>query len=1093
MVSMPPELGETSHELSELSSLVKKIETAQLESRPLSSDEATALDVAFSKTNLRELCQAKLADSAKSELCSLAHRIWAAVGQGPPYDPLQDAKCRNLACNIFSASFRGCIPPSDALLLSAHWAFSGQAWMRADASSPLALPCFAEAAKAWRSQPSVKLAQVAAQALLWAGEAHFRQVSYIEAFSQLSQARDIICSYQDWDGMLDNFLRVCFEQANAHRAAGNLSEAIELLNLAIAAGPNAAPAAKCRLLRALALCHVSGVEGMAHAKQAFALSPTSKDRVLSLQVLLELLLGKESALETSKIQEAQVAALSLAKEPEASLSICLELCELLTERQLLEAVDSVLHALKLRNDISGQPDQCKVLLLYSLRNAAGAIIAAKSPGPGRERLNKVVADFEAVGETRTDSAKEICCDGGRLLWSLAGKLWNDGKKGDAARWIKKSAELLSAGQSLEAASCWLAAGKSFQLAGHMDSALACVRKAAADAILHLLELSCEQLKAGGESSEAWSCVEKLGKNPNLWRSQAARAAKATLEQPSEDLRLAGLELFVMCTAKDSQSDLSGLTMAAQLLKRMAELQRPVEDLRRLLCHAASVSAACGATLRQAFTDERPTLHALRQLLATAWSKGQEFGESLQWTSAALMFEAGHQILEILETVDPTAEGVDSARVRDFMDVRIWFLVMDASARVQQAKDPNDPESLRYALTCLQNAHRLRRQSQELQAKGIQGQVPCSSSTWCQRRFLIMVLLEFEVRCLLGGGSNAPLTQEGFARAAAWRDTEHVMTFITRVLVDLKGSVTDENELRSFAARSFRDGKPLLTISELRTGLKAARWIRFEMPWQAPESEIDAKMLLREGFPSTQLQCGDLVLVDERTRATVKFVDDPYVVVEYDELNEWASQRQAKVASASPREPRGNESLLPDSPKAAEVVHSTAGGKDNLAEDRIPKSRVSLRPKLPAVPQKYVPRQLAGEIYSMCIVIDDLKTLLCPIFSFWGDVLCWRRWDIALLMFFLLMLTSVASTMAFLLECCIDSSGAQIAKATVRSIMLAIKILLALAVFGIFLRRARWFVPMRSLFRTCWRYLFHRRLAPKIWPFFRGTGETPASP
>eukprot|EP00435_Cladocopium_sp_Y103_P033358 s1754_g8.t1 len=75
--------------------------------------------------------------------------------------------------------------------------------------------------------------------------------------------------------------------------------------------------------------------------------------------------------------------------------------------------------------------------------------------------------------------------------------------------------------------------------------------------------------------------------------------------------------------------------------------------------------------------------------------------------------------------------------------------MDASARVQQAKDPSDPESLRYALTCLQNAHRLRRQSQELQSKGIQGEVPCSSSTWCQRRFLIMVLLEFEVRCLLG--------------------------------------------------------------------------------------------------------------------------------------------------------------------------------------------------------------------------------------------------------------------------------------------------------------------------------------------------------
>ena len=32
------------------------------------------------------------------------------------------------------------------------------------------------------------------------------------------------------------------------------------------------------------------------------------------------------------------------------------------------------------------------------------------------------------------------------------------------------------------------------------------------------------------------------------------------------------------------------------------------------------------------------------------------------------------------------------------------------------------------------------------------------------------------------------------------------------------------------------------------------------------------------------------------------------------------------------------------------------------------------------------------------------------------------------------------------------------------------------------------VPVRSWCRTCWRYLFHRRLAPKIWPFFRGKGD-----
>jgi len=282
-------------------------------------------------------------------------------------------------------------------------------------------------------------------------------------------------------------------------------------------------------------------------------------------------------------------------------------------------------------------------------------------------------------------------------------------------------------------------------------------------------------------------------------------------------------------------------------------------------------------------------------------------------------------------------------------------------------------------------------------------------------------------------------------------------------------------------------------------LKAAHWVSFDKPSQAAAldlEETDARVLLREGFPSTQLQEGDLVLVDQRTRATVKLVDDPYVVVEYDELDELqVASRLSQAQAFPPSSPqalqtrRDYEGLQPDSPKA-EVVHSTAlVGKDNLAhiaQERIAKSRVSLRPKVPTVPQKYVPRQLAGEIYSLCIVIDDLKTLLCPVLCFWGDVLCWRRWCISLLFFFVLLLISVASTTAFLLECCIhSSSGAAVAKAAVRYIMMAIKISVAVVVLGIFLRRAKWFVPMRSWFRTCWRYLFHRRLAPKIWPFFKG--------
>ena len=85
----------------------------------------------------------------------------------------------------------------------------------------------------------------------------------------------------------------------------------------------------------------------------------------------------------------------------------------------------------------------------------------------------------------------------------------------------------------------------------------------------------------------------------------------------------------------------------------------------------------------------------------------------------MRFECGHQVLGVLETMDPTAEGVDSVRqwasdigfqnhyppawtcvdhsvivvlvafghrAREFLDVRIWLLVLEASARLQQALD-----------------------------------------------------------------------------------------------------------------------------------------------------------------------------------------------------------------------------------------------------------------------------------------------------------------------------------------------------------------------------------------------------------------------
>ena len=51
-----------------------------------------------------------------------------------------------------------------------------------------------------------------------------------------------------------------------------------------------------------------------------------------------------------------------------------------------------------------------------------------------------------------------------------------------------------------------------------------------------------------------------------------------------------------------------------------------------------------------------------------------------------------------------------------------------------------------------------------------------------------------------------------------------------LMMAVQGFVTDECELRSFASRSFRDGKPVLTISELRQGVTCLVNIQQQKGW-----------------------------------------------------------------------------------------------------------------------------------------------------------------------------------------------------------------------------------------------------------------------
>ena len=177
--------------LSELKALVQKVETAQLESRPLCKEEALALEALPSAWEASE--------PQSQELRSCAERIWAALGHGTGLEALQAAKCRRLACELYGKSPRQ--SHGDASHLACHWVLAGRAWTAAE--QPLqALPCFLEAMKPWNAQPSdLTFANVAAQALLYAAEAHFLGATYQEAFSHLARAREMMRGQHELQGV----------------------------------------------------------------------------------------------------------------------------------------------------------------------------------------------------------------------------------------------------------------------------------------------------------------------------------------------------------------------------------------------------------------------------------------------------------------------------------------------------------------------------------------------------------------------------------------------------------------------------------------------------------------------------------------------------------------------------------------------------------------------------------------------------------------------------------------------------------------------------------------------------------------------------
>lgn len=791
--------------LRDLDSVVSSVEEACAVGRALSEKERGRLEHLAVDRPAFGVVHEELAS-----LRSFGHRLWTALATegAAALAGAQEAQLRQLACELYAAGssrYEPCL--DERAMAAAQWALAGRAWAMVDADEEAA-KCFDAASQPWAraavpggggaENDAAKLAEAACQAQLWLGTSHFRRGAAEEAFQALSTARDAMGSSKDVeDIMLDDLLRACYEQAHAHRGAGNPRPAVELLTLAVAAlpsttalrdanGPGAAPDAplSSRLMRQLALCYAELQDreaALLHARQAVAVAPflEGQHRSLSLQVLLRILCRYPFADATqtgAEEEEVQRVAMSLMSQHEAKVEDCLAACDLLLQQHKgREAVvDACLRALGAR--VQGDAGARCELLLFKLRLAAKRVEAslqsdAQAAAAARKRLDEVVAEAEALkGEAagRPERASKAVAG---ALYDLGNAACDAGRNDLAVDWLQRAVPFVAS--ATEAASCWVTAAVCLRRLGRAEEARDFAGRALAldpshlhAALLLLVSLAERGKDSRDATEELHGLLERVHAHPAFGLEHAAMVAQALLQHPDGGLALAGLEALARRMVRGADEDgeesmgkngLDGLKVAHELLAKGEALGRPEGELLRHLALASELLAARRAQVALELREGGGAgADDLRGIVNAVWSRGQALGRGGRWSACAAVFEALQKLLEQLDSVD----------LCEVLEPRAWCLTMIASARVQCVKElagrPQERGELcQQALQCLDRAHQLcRRASRPAQTAGAGGigaeaaagsalsGMPPGSST-LSRIFMVLVLLEFEVRCLEG--------------------------------------------------------------------------------------------------------------------------------------------------------------------------------------------------------------------------------------------------------------------------------------------------------------------------------------------------------
>lgn len=608
--------------------------------------------------------------------------------------------------------------------------------------------------------------------------------------------------------MLDEFLPLCYEQACAQRSSGSPQAAVELLMLALAAlsaaaseqegtarNPTAAAStalvARARLMRQLAICYLQLRDralATTHAREAVALGPpSSPHHAASLQVLLRILCegaerqaedrpperaraaggGSSSSSPIPRRDEAAQVALQLMRQPTASVADCLGMCAFLLDCQWSEGPIFMylaeLHA-RVRDDAGACCEVLRFRLHLAAKCTGGSIACAddSSDTSSTKHLTEVISEIQAFPHSEHEQVLELRRAVASTLWGLADLAMRIGHHTSAAQWLERAIPFLLT--PAERAVCWSTVAACVRRAGRKDEANEFAEKAMASdptqfhaAVIALLS-SAERGAPGAEETQRLlrHVLDTSGPLPK----QMACIASALLNHPQDDLMFAGLEALARSFLKQSQHGTKGdehsvvalefLTVVCALVERSAAKQRPAVELVRflgLMEQSLSIWRSC-VTL-ELLQGGGTAAAKFCKILSVAWQQGQRLGREKDWASVVSVFETTSKILE----------HIDSVEVREVFEPRAWCLVMLASAKEQLVKLANGQRAVcselcERTLHVLDRAHQLCRRAVQLPWSD----VPCKlghgvaftrRSSTLDRVFRVLVVLEFEVRCLAG--------------------------------------------------------------------------------------------------------------------------------------------------------------------------------------------------------------------------------------------------------------------------------------------------------------------------------------------------------